>query len=337
MRRRSEVALTGRKRERGTLTPQALLKKLIPAPTAVSSCTTFWPLAVLGLTMMSRLMPPDCMTRLIARKSIQILFVLKTLNLLTDLNSSRYSGGTWATSRSETLPSYDMMVPPLISARVLSVSSMQYSDLESAIIFRIFVSTVAPRLSTLERKMYSLPCAMRVSTRPLLKRASKKSPCPGGYQSSLSKPLWVLGMGSSESLRIRGYLLCWKVVMVTFASEYFWMIFAVSASVLNEFIRRSGTSAPSLSVLSLSICCTMRSRNVVSPLTSMTLFGPVQPMLVPSPPLSLTTASFPSSPFSSAPSGSGSSACGLSMLLSGLWISDQSSDCLLDFCSMYRE
>lgn len=40
-----------------------------------------------------------------------------------------------------------------------------------------------------------------------------------------------------------------------------------------------------------SICCTVRSRKVFSLRTLIRLLGPLQPMLVPRPPLSLTTAS----------------------------------------------
>lgn len=64
-------------------------------------------------------------------------------------------------------------------------------------------STVAPRLSALEMKMYSLPWARNLSTRPELTSAGKTSPWPGGYHSS-ALPLMCSGSGSSESLRTRG-------------------------------------------------------------------------------------------------------------------------------------
>ena len=77
--------------------------------------------------------------------------------------------------------------------------------------------------------------------------------------------------------------------------EYFLMIFMVSSSVLKLFIRTSGTLA-SYFLLRNSICWTVRSRKVRSFLTGMTDLGPLQPMLVPSPPLSLMTTSWSSIP-----------------------------------------
>ena len=52
----------------------------------------------------------------------QMLLVLKTLNFLIDLNSSRCDLGTWATSSRRSFPSYWIKVPPFTSARVLSVT-----------------------------------------------------------------------------------------------------------------------------------------------------------------------------------------------------------------------
>lgn len=65
---------------------------------------------------------------------------------------------------------------------------------------------------------------------------------------------------------------------------------AVSSSVLNEFMRMKGTSTP-YSELRCSIWRTDKSRKVMLSRTSMTDLGPTQPMVVPRPPLSLSTAS----------------------------------------------
>ena len=54
-----------------------------------------------------------------------ILFVLKTLNFLMDLNSSRCGLGTWATSSKRSFPSYSINVPPFTSALVLLVTYKQ--------------------------------------------------------------------------------------------------------------------------------------------------------------------------------------------------------------------
>lgn len=121
-----------------TWTPQTLSKHFIAAPTAVSSwITRIPPSRVFGFTMISisrllfwifinhksfnwfvtkfvYLKYPTW--RLIASKSIHKLLVLNTLNFLTDLKSSSWSFGTWATSRRRSLPSYWISVPPLTSA-----------------------------------------------------------------------------------------------------------------------------------------------------------------------------------------------------------------------------
>jgi hypothetical protein len=85
-----------------------------------------------------------------------------------------------------------------------------------------------------------------------------------------------------------------------FEEAYFCMIFRVSWSVLNEFISSNGT----LTLFSefspyrncrtscTSICRTVRSRKLDPSRTSMADLGPTQPMVVPSPPFSLSTASF---------------------------------------------
>ncbi|EDK40168.1 hypothetical protein PGUG_04267 [Meyerozyma guilliermondii ATCC 6260] len=67
------------------------------------------------------------------------------------------------------------------------------------------------------------------------------------------------------------------------------MILAVSASVLNEFINKRGTSESYLR-LRCSICLTDKSKNVLPSLTSMTDLGPTQPIDVPNPPFNLSTA-----------------------------------------------
>ena len=75
--------------------------------------------------------------------------------------------------------------------------------------------------------------------------------------------------------------------------EYFLMIFMVSSSVLKLFMRTRGTLVAYF-LLRYSICCTVRSRKVRSDRTGMTDLGPLQPMEVPRPPLSLTTISWSS-------------------------------------------
>lgn len=65
------------------------------------------------------------------------------------------------------------------------------------------MSTTAPRLSTLETKMYSLPRERRSSSVPLLVRASKMSPWPGGYQLS-REASYERGTGKRDSRVMRG-------------------------------------------------------------------------------------------------------------------------------------
>ncbi len=87
----------------------------------------------------------------------QRLFVLKTLNFLTLLKSSKWSLGTCATSSSLRWPSYWIRVPPLTSALVLSVTSMMKSDCSRMHSLKMLKSTMAPRLSMLLRNTYFLP------------------------------------------------------------------------------------------------------------------------------------------------------------------------------------
>ena len=79
-------------------------------------------------------------------------------------------------------------------------------------------------------------------------------------------------------------------MILILSPAYFLMIFCVSSEVLKEFMRTRGTSAPYV-LFRCSICCTARSRNVRSSLMGMVDLGPLHPMLVPRPPLSLTTTS----------------------------------------------
>ncbi|KAL2290971.1 hypothetical protein FJTKL_14873 [Diaporthe vaccinii] len=109
---RSEQVLTGRKRRRGTLTPCALLKWRMAAPTAVSSWTMLMSLSPflspgmdLPLGMISISSSLFSTTRLMALMFIQMLLVLKYLNFLMDLNSLTCSLGTWAISSKRTEPS----------------------------------------------------------------------------------------------------------------------------------------------------------------------------------------------------------------------------------------
>lgn len=88
---KSEVDLTGRKRERGTLTPLAFWKYWMAAPAAISSWRMAFPSTDLGLTMMSMSSRRSSLrTRSMAFKFNQRLLVLKILNFLMDLNSSTY-------------------------------------------------------------------------------------------------------------------------------------------------------------------------------------------------------------------------------------------------------
>jgi hypothetical protein len=74
-------------------------------------------------------------------------------------------------------------------------------------------------------------------------RASKISPCPGGYHPALSESAdW--GTGRRDSLSTRGYRDWLKVRMLMLWFWYFWMIRAVSSSVLKEFMRMNGTLTP---------------------------------------------------------------------------------------------
>ena len=78
---------------------------------------------------------------------------------------------------------------------------------------------------------------------------------------------------------------------------------ATASRVRKLFISTSGTRAP-LRSRRRSTCWTVMSRNVCPSRASISDFGPVMPMLVPRPPLSLSTTAWSSS--SSPPSGSSS-------------------------------
>src|SRR5436189_3809750 len=73
--------------------------------------------------------------------------------------------------------------------------------------------------------------------------------------------------------------------------SYFLIMDWVSSSVLNEFINTKGTLTLYVR-LRYSIWRTERSRKDMPSRTSMTDFGPTQPMDVPSPPFNLITANF---------------------------------------------
>ena len=126
---KSEVFLTGKKRERGTLMPIAFWKFLMAAPEAVSNWITFVPIIrdefmvkfywwlpfdkVFSLTIISiSSICPLLQRRSTASTRSHRLLVLKILNLETDLNSSTCSFGTWAISRRRARPSYSIKVPP---------------------------------------------------------------------------------------------------------------------------------------------------------------------------------------------------------------------------------
>ena len=112
-----------------------------------------------------------------------------------------------------TLP---IKVPPLISALVLSVTSIKNSAPVSIICCKMLSSTLnpnedgncvianfptytAPKLSELDTKRYSLPSANSWSKTPEWRSALYKSPWPGGYQFFLSSSA-RLGQGRRVSL-----------------------------------------------------------------------------------------------------------------------------------------
>ncbi|KAL2290972.1 hypothetical protein FJTKL_14874 [Diaporthe vaccinii] len=166
---------------------------------------------------------------------------------------------------------------------------MMYSDLLSNMCCRMRRSTTAPRLSTLDRKMTSIPRSISLSRIPELYRDSKTSPCPGGYHSLIGESK-LLGTGRRESLWILGYRDWLKVRMSTLWPSYFLMMAAVSSLVLNEFIRMKGTLVPYVR-FRYSTWRTERSRKDMPSRTSMTDLGPTQPIEVPRPPFSFRTAS----------------------------------------------
>lgn len=168
---KSEVFLTGKNRDRGTFTPMAPSKHFIAAPTAVSNWITRNPLSnVLLFTMISIFNFLAFNTLSMDFNEAHKLFVLKNLNVFTDLKSSMCSFGTWAISNRRSLFSYWINVPPFTSARVLSVTSITNSiglpDFSPSNLLRIFKSTVAPKLSILLKKQYSRPSAMNWRNKP---------------------------------------------------------------------------------------------------------------------------------------------------------------------------
>ena len=165
---------------------------------------------------------------------------------------------------------------------------MMYSEPVSIMWFKIFESTVAPKLSPLETNKISLPSSKRESNTPEETRLSNKSPWPGGYHASnwSSK---CFGTGKRLSLKILGYLDWLKVLILILWDWYFFTINSVSLSVLKEFINKSGTSVSNV-LLRNSICLTDKSRKDWPSLTSMTDLGPTQPIEVPKPPFNFKTA-----------------------------------------------
>ena len=63
----------------------------------------------------------------------------------------------------------------------ISVRGEQSKFVSNVVVSHLLKSTVAPKLSMLEMKMYSLPWLMYLSNSPELYRAGKTSPWPGGY------------------------------------------------------------------------------------------------------------------------------------------------------------
>lgn len=84
-----------------------------------------------------------------------MLLVLKRLNFL--MIWSLRSAGTVLSSTTFAFPPYPTTSPPVRSARVRSMASTANSASWSKTWYSMSRSTVAPRLSTLLMKMYSLP------------------------------------------------------------------------------------------------------------------------------------------------------------------------------------
>ncbi|KAE9529670.1 hypothetical protein AGLY_011766 [Aphis glycines] len=93
---------------------------------------------VLLLTMISKFMDPSFKTFSIALSLIHRLLVLKNLNFLTDLNSSRFSLGTCAISN----------IPPFTSALVLFVTSITNSRFVSSDLWPISLSVLKEFIKT---------------------------------------------------------------------------------------------------------------------------------------------------------------------------------------------
>ncbi|KAH3684833.1 hypothetical protein WICPIJ_004186 [Wickerhamomyces pijperi] len=79
--------------------------------------------------------------------------------------------------------------------------------------FKIFKSTVAPKLSPLETNKTSLPCSIKASNSPEACKLSNKSPWPGGYQQLMSSSA-LSGTGNKESFKILGYFDWLKVLIL---------------------------------------------------------------------------------------------------------------------------
>ena len=135
----------------------------------------------------------------------------RTLVIYEEMRYGSYRGKLW------TLP---IKVPPLISALVLSVTSIKNSapvsimcckmlsstlnQMRIQILWRFFLWTyTAPKLSELDTKRYSLPSANSWSKTPEWRSALYRSPWPGGYQLFLSSSA-RFGQGRRVSLKIRG-------------------------------------------------------------------------------------------------------------------------------------
>ena len=116
------------------------------------------------------------------------------------------------------------------------------------------------------------------------------SPCPGGNQrSSVSGVNGPVGRGVNVAASTFGKHDWVYAVMVTLWCWYLCSSFSVASWVRNEFITINGTSTE-YRVLRTSICRTMRSRKDVPGRTWIADLGPTQPMDVPNPPFSFSTA-----------------------------------------------
>mmetsp|Transcript_19575 Transcript_19575/g.69291 ORF Transcript_19575/g.69291 Transcript_19575/m.69291 type:complete len:274 (-) Transcript_19575:494-1315(-) len=234
---RCDVDFTGANRVRSTFNTMAPSSNdRMAAPGAVSSCSVRLPSTSGNAGMGSSDRRPAVTRRLTSLSDTHMLLVLKVWKRFAIfLNSACRGLGTCIASSSIGRSSYCSNTPPCVSERVRLVTSRQ--KLMSSLMrwYMMERSTVAPRLSTLEMKRYSLPCASSWSSRPLSASDWNRSPAPGGYQylwlavSSGSKG--AVGSSVCESQSMRGMADCSKQCRLRWCRAYLRTIFSVSACV----------------------------------------------------------------------------------------------------------